>query len=258
MMNKLVDLSGQRIGRLTIISRASENTKDNRPRWRCLCDCGQEKILSRYQLRKAKSCGCGKAFKDLKGMNFGWLTVLEFLGKNVHGHSTWRCRCECGEIREVTSSNLLGKITKSCGRCARINPQNNKGGKRMTANGYVELTMPEHPNARGRNGCVFEHVVVMSNMIGRPLTSKETVHHKNGIRDDNRPENLELWTSDHPSGQRAADLLEFADQIIEKYGELRDVLLGVRQNSTSLNLGGPAMDNLVFDAAITQANDIGE
>lgn len=62
------------------------------------------------------------------------------------------------------------------------------------------------------------HRVVMQDMIGRDLFPGENVHHKNGDRSDNRPSNLELWNTSQPSGQRISDKIEWAVEIIEKYG----------------------------------------
>ena len=64
---------------------------------------------------------------------------------------------------------------------------------------------------------IKEHRHIMEQKIGRSLLPSETVHHINGIRDDNRIENLELWSNSHPAGQRVEDKIAWAKEILKIY-----------------------------------------
>jgi len=74
-------------------------------------------------------------------------------------------------------------------------------------------------------GVRYEHHLVMERVLGRPLEKHETVHHKNGIRTDNRPANLELWSGRHGRGQRVADL-RFAGEFATNTRDLAAAQLG--------------------------------
>lgn len=106
-----------------------------------------------------------------------------------------------------------------CFRCWSIARRSTTVRRYINAQGYAMLSGHRgHPKANHK-GHILEHVKVMCEMLGRPLVPGENVHHKNGVKDDNRPENLELWVKSQPAGQRVSDLLAWAHEIIGRYEE---------------------------------------
>lgn len=115
--------------------------------------------------------------------------------------------------------NLFRKRTRTCsGSCGAVlfhreRPGHSAGersthwkGGKTNRRGYTLAYAPSHPSLAGTTRkYVLEHRLVMEKMIGRLMETYETVHHKNGDRADNSPENLELWIKAHPAGQRWAN-----------------------------------------------------
>ena len=143
----------------------------------------------------------------------------------------YKCKCKCDKEQWIQASRLKLGQTLGCKRCrvrlalAKRIGENNpgwKGGRIIDKKGYALLRSDDHPRRRNkghslRGGYVFEHILVMEAKIGRFLNKDETVHHLNGIRNDNRPENLELWSKSHPPGQRVIDKIVWAKEILKLY-----------------------------------------
>jgi transposase-like protein len=96
-----------------------------------------------------------------------------------------------------------------------------KGGVISNLSGYRAVKVqPDDEMAcmRFSNGYVLEHRLVMARHLGRPLEPHENVHHINGVRTDNRLENLELWSTSQPNGQRADDKVTWAIEFLKDQG----------------------------------------
>ena len=118
--------------------------------------------------------------------------------------------------RVFCSRACYGAKAKQEGRPGRKGSRS-LGDTRVSREGYVLTWVgPAHPMSQ-KDGWVAEHRLVMAEHLGRPLLSTENVHHVNGVRSDNRLENLELWSRSQPAGQRVVDLVAWAREILATY-----------------------------------------
>lgn len=121
------DLTGQKFGRLLVLEKAGK--QGTKITWKCLCECGNEKIIIGNNLTqgKIKSCGCYKKEKqaqwgastalDLTGQQFGELKVLERafdIEQQQRSRPLWKCLCSCGNLTYVHTAHLRDNSTRSC------------------------------------------------------------------------------------------------------------------------------------------------
>lgn len=126
-MGKKTDLTGIKVGHLTVLGESSRRDKSGCVLWVCQCDC-EDKTLVEVRSTKIRSgnpnisCGCVRNnktrqlnYKNLVGQTFGNLTVLEETSERYHGAIVWKCQCACGNYTTATTCALKSKGKTSCG-----------------------------------------------------------------------------------------------------------------------------------------------
>jgi len=141
--------------------------------------------------------------QDLVGRRYGLLTVFSRAGTR-DGHALWNCRCDCGGVKVVTTGMLNYGVVRSCGclkYAAGRDHANWTGGTTVTRDGYREVHVA---GSKAKHRYRSEHRLVAERFLGRVLDSREVVHHINGNRLDNRPENLAVMSRSEHAALHAA------------------------------------------------------
>lgn len=141
---------------------------------------------------------------------------ITYFNKSLGSRAKY-CKPCAFEVQKINHRNRL-RIKKGIPLDRPVKTKKKDGEGYISPQGYKLITVRGHPNSKNKQGRIAEHIVIMANHIGRPLKDGESVHHKNGIRNDNRIENLELWHRGQPAGQRVEDKINWAIEFLKEYG----------------------------------------
>lgn len=146
----------------------------------------------------------GTAVRQRKPVDLGWVEaclrcgqtmsqVADIWGLTVSGleEKRRRHRSELG-LSDARRWNRRGEKNPAARRARSADPLR-RGGRKLDKHGYVLVRLPEHPHSR--SGYVREHRLVMEEVLGRYLRPEEVVHHEDGDRQNNSPENLRLFAT---------------------------------------------------------------
>lgn len=231
-MSTAVDLTGRRFNRWTVLHQGKPYY------WYCRCDCGKEKEVCVYALidgrsTRCRACGyvrredplvCTKCNLNKSVNDFG----LRNDRRGGRDSICFECQSHIRLSRELRDTRSCS--VSDCDRpyyrqglcsmhCQRLRHKGVLGPvhrlKREDGQWYLNAQGYRQTSIDGKS--VLEHRVIMAIYLRRNLLPHENVHHINGIKDDNRLENLELWEHSQPSGQRVVDKVAWAKELLRLY-----------------------------------------